>query len=183
MARLWFPGLFAAANERMGTRIVWKVNNQKDLRCATRRKDGVPGRYRINYLQGFENMGGGWGVLIKSLRGAGSRLTRFHCISPLLPSSSPCQYARTEGYLLHGEIAIWGARPVEERETDGRDSRYPTLSPRTRKDGAPSLVGFIGWGTRLATQSLLRCALGPAGDCLDAPSRSHGDGSGAEVLL
>jgi hypothetical protein len=48
---------------------------------------------------------GGW-VLIKSLRGTTGRLRRFPGISALLPSSSPYQYARTEGYFLHSEIAI-----------------------------------------------------------------------------
>jgi hypothetical protein len=78
------------------------------------------------------------GVLIKWLRGTGCRLRRFPGISPPFPSASPYQYARTEGYFLHGEIAIRGARSVGERETDGRDSWYPALSLSSRKDGAPT---------------------------------------------
>jgi len=72
-------------------------------------------------------------------------LRRLPGISPLLPPSSPYQYARTEGYFPHGGIAIRGARSVGERETGGRGGEAggsPTLSPT----GAPGVRTLYAGG-------------------------------------
>jgi hypothetical protein len=66
-------------------------------------------------------------------------LKRFPGISPILPSSSPYKYARTEGYFLHAEIAIRGALSVGKWETDGRGSWDPTLSQIRERMGYPLL--------------------------------------------
>ena len=147
---------FARNAKGWGSLIVGKVNNQKDLWCATRRKDGPPGCYRINYLQGFENMGGGGGgVLIKSLRGTGGRLRRFLGIPPLLPRlllismherkvilRTAKSRSEVPGQLRKRRQTVGVAKPGlppfrQERERRGTRRGRPPRFPKARNRGHP----------------------------------------------
>ena len=93
----------------------------------------APGCYRTNYLQGFENIGGGWGVLIKWLWGwrTVEMVSWYLASSPLVFCLPVC----TKGRLFSARHLRWG-----QRHSAG-ESRFVVSHPfaKNAKGWAPLL--------------------------------------------